>query len=563
MILQPIIDIASVCAGLGLRDVVLSPGSRCAHLSLAMVRHPEIKARTVSDERSAAFVALGISLKKKKASGIVCTSGTAAYNYAPAVAEAFYQQVPLVVFTTDRPPEWVGQQDGQTIQQQGLYNGHVKGFFQLPVALDHPDARWQMNRMVSEAVNLANSFPKGPVHVNLPIREPFYPQPEEQMDFPPVRLIQESASERRLPAGLWQVLGNEWDRHERVLIVGGQQQQDSEIMRKLSDFLESKNVPAAGDVISNLHADSRVVRLHDSFLLQNDLEALRPDLLVTFGLSVLSKPLKLFLRKHKPDAHWHIQEEGPVADTFQSLTRVLRTSPEHFFGEGVRHCSQKPEVFNDEWMRREENAAARQEHYFAEQADCFAELPVWNRLIKRLPESCDVHLANSMSVRYASSLGLSAAQGNIEVFANRGTCGIDGSVSTAVGAAMSTDRLTVLFTGDLSFFYDRNGLWHNYLPENLRIVLLNNGGGGIFRMIDGPARQPELEEYFETRNPLTAENSAADFGMAYYFCGNSLDLEKSYPEFLERDGRPKLLEIKTEGPVNKSVFEQYKSFITQ
>ncbi|GAB3818211.1 hypothetical protein GCM10028895_15180 [Pontibacter rugosus] len=179
MIIQPVVNIAEICALKGVQNVVLSPGSRCAPLTIAFARHPKLNVRTVSDERAAAFIALGMALTTGKPTVLVCTSGTAALNYAPAVAEAYFQQVPLLILTADRPPEWIDQLDGQTIRQQKVYGQHIKQSYTFPVDFSHPDATWHSERLVSEALNETVSFPAGPVHINVPLREPF--------TLPPVR----------------------------------------------------------------------------------------------------------------------------------------------------------------------------------------------------------------------------------------------------------------------------------------------------------------------------------------------------------------------------------------
>ena len=174
-----------------------------------------------------------------------------------------------------------------------------------------------------------------------------------------------------------------------------------------------------------------------------------------------------------------------------------------------------------------------------------------------LPENSLLHVANSMAVRYANLLGLPANR-NITVIANRGTSGIDGCTSTTVGNALESGKITTLFTGDLAFFYDRNGLWHNYLPANLRIIIFNNQGGGIFRLIDGPANQPELDEYFETRQLLQAENTAKDFGLRYFKCESEEALALTLPEFYAHSGAA-ILEIMTDNLQNAAFFKEFKN----
>jgi 2-succinyl-5-enolpyruvyl-6-hydroxy-3-cyclohexene-1-carboxylate synthase len=569
-ILQPIVNLAEICARHHVAQVVLSPGSRCAPLTIAFARHPQIHTRSISDERSAAFIALGMAQRTGQTVGLVCTSGTAVLNYGPAIAEAFFQQIPLIVFTADRPAEWIAQQDGQTIYQRGVYGRHVKESYELPVDYSHSDAVWHTERILNEALQLAQTSPKGPVHVNVPIREPFYPSPNETLAFDhQVRFIERLSEDRHLSKAQWIDLMQVWNNSDKKLIVAGQHVYDLDLLHALKPLREALSIPLIGDLISNMHTLPGTVRHQDVFLAKNDpevLEALQPDLLITFGQSVLSKNLKLYLRKYRPYQHWHIQAAGAVADPFQTLTRIIPVEPLYFFREvyadpDIQRKLQEDELdwnieYNHAWQAQDEKAESFLSDFLNKQP--FNEFSAVYRIMQALPENSILHLANSMPVRYANLLGLTQNR-NIEVFANRGTSGIDGSTSTAVGSALSTDLPLALITGDVAFFYDRNALWNNHLTPNLRIILLNNHGGNIFRLLDGPNRQPELEDYFETRQPLDARNTAADAGMSYFSCDNYTDLLDLLTRFFEPSGQPAILEIKTDGKVNAEIFAAYKA----
>lgn len=548
---------------------MLSPGSRCAPLTITLARHPQVNTRTVSDERSAAFIALGMAQQLGQPVGLVCTSGTAVLNYGPAVAEAYYQHVPLLILTADRPPEWIEQQDGQTLNQREVFGKHVKASYQLPVDYVHPDATWYAARVLNEAINMASQFPKGPVHINVPLREPLYPAPGEEIRFGRVRIIEQLASGAVLSPEQWTSLREVWDDCDRKLIVAGQYPHTPRLLEVLRQMQAEMQIPVVGDIISNLHPLPDAGRYADAFLMRKDeawQESLRPDLLITFGNSVISKNFKLFLRKHKPAFHWHLQPAGTTADPFQTLTHVLPVGPEYFFGTLFADLDYQHFLSDDEeegdgdyfrdWKRADQEAARQLGKLFREAP--FGEFRAVGEVMNSLPDNSILHFANSMPVRYANFVGLEAQQ-RVEVFANRGTSGIDGCTATAAGAALQTDKLVVLLTGDVAFFYDRNGLWHNYLPPNLRIVLLNNHGGGIFRLIDGPAGQPELEEYFETRQVLRAEHTAGDFGLEYLACRTLEELLKQLPRFFASDGKPKLLEIETDAQVNAEVYRQFKA----
>ncbi len=550
---------------------MLSPGSRSAPLTLAFVRHPDITTKIVSDERSAAFIGLGMAQQLRQAIALVCTSGSAAYNYAPAVAEAFFQQLPLIIFTADRPPEWIDQLDGQTIRQRGIYGAHVKASYELPVGQTEADVRYAA-RQVAEAVNLSRAHPPGPVHLNVPIREPFYPTADESIQFDEnVKVIAPVPSLSTLSNVTTQELADDWQHYERKLIVGGQSEMSAEIVSTLTAFVQTQQVPVVADVISNLHPVASAVQHADVILARPD-NALAPDLLITFGRSVITKNLKLFLRNHRPAAHWHIQPTGSAADTFSALTRVIHTEPAHLFSQFQPQLAQPAAsqlAYYQGWQHREAEAQQQIDTLFAAvSTEHVGEFQALQTVLHHLPDAVNLHLANSMSVRYANLIGLSDQQLQVEVFSNRGASGIDGSNSTAVGAALASERPNVLLTGDMAFFYDRNAFWHNYLLPNLRIVLLNNHGGGIFRLIDGPRQQPELEEYFETHQALSARRTAEDFGMEYH----QIDLTEPgmYPllstylaDFYGRENNhAKLLEIVTDPPVNQAEFDRYRRTVS-
>lgn len=557
MNLQPIFNIAEICVRHGVENVVLSPGSRCAPLTIAFVRHPQAKVKTVSDERAAAFIGLGMAQITRKPTVLICTSGTAALNYAPAVAEAFYQQVPLVVLTADRPAEWIDQLDGQTIRQENIYGRHIKQSYSFPADAQHPDQIWYGERILSEALLLAQAYPPGPVHINIPLREPFYLQENETVPFQPqVKIIEELPNAYDLAPALSQQLKQEITSYKKILVVAGQQPDQTELQAALTAFAAATGAVVVADVISNLHKITSVIRHHDVFLNgKNTSEGpnLQPDLVITFGLSNISKNLKLFMRAFPPLAHWHLQPAGMVADPFQSLTRIIRAHPIHFFNIFSAPGAFNGDKFRQSWQRQDTKAGEYLQKFLTQ--DHYNEFIFFRQILTNLPASCLLHVANSMAVRYANLISLQPSQ-LVEVFANRGTSGIDGCTSTAVGTALTTNQTVVLITGDLAFFYDRNGLWHNYLPQNLRIVLFNNHGGGIFRLIDGPKQQPELEEYFETRQLLNAEQTAKDFKLTYFSCRTSKEIAANLLKFWTSG--PAILEIFTQSSVNAAFFDLFK-----
>jgi 2-succinyl-5-enolpyruvyl-6-hydroxy-3-cyclohexene-1-carboxylate synthase len=619
--IQAVFNIAEICAQHGITDVVLSPGSRSAPLTLAFARHPAYRGRlrVVPDERAAAFIGLGIAQATRRPVVLVCTRATAGLNYAPAVAEAFFQQIPLLILTADRPPEWIDQLDGQTIRQRNLYGAHAKGTFDFPADTSHADTKWHAERLINEAINLTLTGPAGPVHVNVPLREPFYPKVGEEVGYETaVKIIRDDHSNTILPPAEILDLRRQLREASRVLVVAGQQAENPTLTAALYEFAEARHITVVADTIANV-GDVPAVRHHDIFLvgLSKEQKAdLRPDLLITFGQSLISKSLKMFLRDAAPAQHWHLQPAGEVADTFRSLTRIIRVQPAVFFQQltvyetkdynragsqtavsflSLREAQKvvegsspilpagedqgsnpgisteaHPEVGSIPsgttearltWQQADTAATAFLNQFFAAEDQPFNEFAAMRRALASLPDDTALHLANSMAVRYANILGLPSDR-QINVFANRGTSGIDGCNSTAVGAALAQPgRPVVLLTGDVAFFYDRNAFWHNYPTPNLRVILFNNHGGGIFRLIDGPRQQPELDEFFETHQALTAENLCRDFHLRYLPVSSFAELEAALPVFFAAESGAAVLEIFTDSKTNAAFFEDYRKAV--
>lgn len=563
---QPIYDIAALCVLKNIKQVVLCPGSRCAPLTLAFTRHPEIITKTFSDERSAGFIALGMAQATGLPVIVVCTSGTAAYNLAPSIAEAYFSQTPLIIFTADRPAEWIAQHDGQTVYQTEIFGKHVKKFFQLPQDYEHTDSQWAINRVVNEALNLSLQAPNGPVHINAPFREPLYPPKDEKITFTPgVRVIEDHQPLLELNEDLKTKIRSAWSGYHNILLVAGQHHADPQTIRSVSAFQRQHHVPVVHDIISNLHEVENTVQHSDLFLGQasEDLkQTLRPDLLITFGQSLVSKNLKIFLRKYPAKNHWHIQPLGDVADTFKNVREIFFTSPHSFLDfltsivEKKTFDSQKQKNYYKFWEVEERRTLRALDNFFKEPE--LTELELVKTTLENLPENANLHLANSMSVRYANFIGLRANQKGIQVFSNRGTSGIDGCTSTTIGHCLVSGRPNFLITGDLAFFYDRNAFWHNYPLQNLRILLLNNHGGLIFDVLDGPSSLPEAKEYFITRQMLNAKKLCEEFGFDHLKLDHKRKTKNLFKDFLEFDNKTKIMEFESDTTINKNVFDKLK-----
>ena len=410
-------------------------------------------------------------------------------------------------------------------------------------------------------LTLANVFHRGRIHINVPVREPFYPEEHENIAYSKdVRIIDQHLPSNLMMEDTKERLHQKLNAYHRILIVAGQEKYDAEFVRTLQSFVNDYHIPVVADVISNCQLLNNGIKYQDAFLgigHEELLSKLTPDLLISFGKSVISKQLKLFLRKYRPTEHWHIQLAGEVADTFQSLTNVFHITRSAFFKalqSPTQSGMKEQKTFLDEWKEIDQRVDQCYTRQFSD--NIFSEFSAVKIVLDTLPANSILHLANSMPVRYANYLGIQDE--TVEVFANRGTSGIDGSVSTAVGCALSTDKLVTLITGDMAFFYDRNAFWNNYLPANLRVIILNNHGGGIFGLIKGPDRQPELEELFETHQPLKAENLCKEFDIDYTLCPDFASLKEKIRRFYSIGNRAKILEIETEKEINKKFFTKFK-----
>lgn len=552
----------------GLRRVVCSPGARSAPLVLAFSRGAPFTHYIVPDERSAAYVALGMSLTSAKPTILLCTSGTAVLNYAPAVAEAFYQDVPLLLFTADRPPEWIDQQDGQSIRQERVYDRHVKASYCLPDDITTPHKLWYATRMIKEALLLVCTPPKGPVHVNVPLREPLYTLPAIKKNN--ASLFRGDFILPPLPPFLWgTALQEDLSKAPRLLVVAGQHDacassngSSSAMVRAITFFAETTGAVVVGDVTSNLQDVPHAISCVDACLLAlDDPSTMTPDLLISFGHAFLSKQLKHLLRTHPPGRHWHVGAHALSPDTFQALSHPISTAPLAFF-EGFAVSAFSPALsiprertrYQTYWQSLYARMRARRDVFLQDVP--WGSLYVAQKLIRSLLADTVLHLANSMPVRYADWVGLTACR---RVYANRGTNGIDGCLSTAVGAALALPGCVhVLLLGDMAFLYDRNALWQRQLPPNLKILLFNDHGGGIFRCIEGTAALPECEEFFVTHQPLTMAHTARQHGLQYFVADNMADFDRLFPVFMAPCNTTALLEARFKEPAQeKKLYEQF------
>ncbi|MCJ8291537.1 MAG: 2-succinyl-5-enolpyruvyl-6-hydroxy-3-cyclohexene-1-carboxylic-acid synthase [Crocinitomicaceae bacterium] len=542
------------CIRNGMTHVVCSPGSRNASIIIAIDEHPALETIVVHDERSAAFYALGMAQELKSPVGLVCTSGSAMLNYYPAVAEAFYQCIPIVVMSADRPSEWVNHGDGQTIVQEGAYTNHIRYEASISKELDEAEIKSEVNRAFEAGLK---SW-KGPIHFNLPLEEPLYGKRE--IDWNKEEVIENRSERFTLESSVKAELREIWENSPRKMILIGQHDKDLALQNGLFELCNDNSIAVLVESTSNLK-HQRWVHCIDrtlSGISDDEIERFQPDLLITFGGAIISKRIKLFLRKAPVKSHWKIGHDFPEMNTYRKLTHSIELGPAEFVHELLSmDLAQNASNFGSTWKQRDFLNQEKLPAFF--ETIPYSDMSVFETVLDYIPENAYLHMANSSVVRYCQ---LYDPIPSLRYFANRGTSGIDGSTSTACGVALSSPTVcNVLLTGDVSFFYDSNAFWNNQLPSNLRVFLINNGGGGIFRIIPGPRESDQLERYFEAQHDRKAEFICKAHDVNYMSASSLSEIESQMADFFEESDRPKLMEIFTPRELNGEVLAQYFEFL--
>ncbi len=544
-------QLASLLLQKGITDVVISPGSRNAPLINQFFGLSEFNCLNVVDERSAGYQALGIALANRKPVVVVCTSGTAAINYGPAIAEAFYQKIPLVVLTADRPRRWVDQADGQTVRQENLFLNHTLKSISLEETERDDDFR-HSNLQINEALNLVLSTNQGPVHINIPLGEPLYGFSDEKL--PKFRNIESCSSNAQIPSTELEELAERWSAATRKMVIVGQLSPDEQINALVQKMAVDPGTIVLAEPLTNLsgeyfvHSTDVVV----AAISPEEKSRFQPEILLTFGQQIVSKRLKLFVRANQPLEHWHISVAGEHTDTYNSLSRVISSDAFSFLNVFVPEIKNTESNYCEIWKTKEQTAFQLQEQYLKDALFC--DLTACKTITEMIPENSVVHLGNSSSVRL---MQMFEPTHGCEYYGNRGTSGIDGSLSTAVGFSLYSEKINTIILGELSFFYDSNALLNQHFPRNLRIIVLNNGGGNIFRLIGGPRQSPALTEHFVAQHNLKAEGLAKTFGINYLKAENQGELSKALNTIFALDfSEPVILEVLTDGEISAAVFQE-------
>lgn len=522
-------QLAALLAAHGVTRCIVCPGSRNAALASTLDQHPAIECRAVTDERSAAFQALGWAGQSHCPVALCITSGSAVLNAHPAVAEACYRNLPLLILSADRPSAWIGQQDGQTLPQPEAFGSLVRFAANLPEG-DDEETAWHRNRLINEALLELTHRGGGPTHLNVPLREPLFgfveslPEPQRVIR----RLEMGDMSEREEKALLAVAAGAP----RRLVLLG----QNDRGIKNIAD-LQKKRFVCVGEHLSN--TDGLDQPRPEALLRGGAAPVMSPDLLITCGGCILSKRLKQLLRTYPPREHWHISRNGAVVDTFGCLTLCLEGEPADFFELMASFADEGDADYAALWRSVPPSPFAP-----------YGGIKLTGELLQSLPRESVLHLGNSSAVRFAQLFPLPPG---VRVECNRGVNGIEGSLSAAVGFARGDTRLNVLIIGDLSFFYDMNALWQHDGGENLRILLLNNSGGGIFDTIPG----------LPSDRKITGENTCSALpwgeccGFDCFRVQNELDWETAKAALLGSGKRPVLVEAIIDSKIDAEILHQY------
>lgn len=496
-----VFTIAKVCEHYGVSNVIICPGSRSAPLVYAFTRNTNFTCYSIIDERSAGFIALGLAQQTQKPTVLICTSGTAVVNFFPAVAEAYYQKIPLLILSADRPPEFLNQQDGQMIMQKGVFGKHVLGSHEL-LCFDENTIDYKLTeRIVTNALEEAISEKgKGPVHINVPLREPLYDTPKI-VSLPAIQTIKSrSKGETAIPLPCFELFTSAWTKSKKkMLLIGGFPV--SKDLHHLLELVSKKNdLIILTDVCSNQNEFCNVANY--DFLLKlygkNIPKELSPDFILSLGGPMVSKSLYKWLKEIKVPYHFRLQSAAEPIDTYGNLTHLLEADVlaylEAFSSLDTKSNDGDTDYF-DTWKKLNGSTLNILQNFH--EKDIWCEPSAVNAILNLIPKESLLQVGNSSAIRWVSWNGFNPQ--NINIYSNRGTSGIDGCLSTAIGAALAQPEKKVFaLLGDLSFLYDEHALWNNCLPPNLKIMVINNKGGNIFNWIDGPSQHPEELNFFTT-----------------------------------------------------------------
>ena len=541
----------------GVSDAVVCPGSRNAPIVHNLSVCEAIRCRPVTDERSAAFYALGLAIATRRPTVVCVTSGSALLNVMPAVAEAAYQHVPLVVISADRPQQWIDQLDGQTIPQSDALGRFVRKAVQLPEP-HNDEERWLCRRLVNEAMHLATCRQGAPVHINVPISEPLFEFSTEQLP----QLSRFNNIKRAAINDASMDMPDAFHDATRPMIVIGQLAHGTishETIRSLSEKYVVMSEPLSNPSYMTIHFDEAIRYIASDNSSINDDEddktAYYPDYVIYVGDTLVSKPARRFLRNAKAPSCLITPDAADIHDPLMTLTDIVECDSDSINALLASLCD-APDTdercrFHDRWQSFLDACAAHADAYAPEYSQ-MATVKYFEEQLADLDIDICVHYANSSAVR------LACIYAQHYVWCNRGVNGIEGSLSTAAGFSLATHDMTVCVIGDLSFFYDQNALWNSNLRGNLRIILLNNRGGGIFRQLPGLSDSPAADDLVMASHENTAQGICTQNDIGYMSAKNMDEMQIGIVTLLTRESeRPMLLEVFTDCNDDMKALEKY------
>ena len=549
-------SITDLCFKKNIKNIVISPGSRNAPLTLGFNLNPYFKTYSIVDERAAAFFALGIAQQIKFPVILVCTSGSALLNYYPAISEAYYSNIPLVILSADRPEKLLNIGDGQTINQKNVFNKNIGYSENLNQNDNYFLNLFGLRDNNQEKINKALNFSiekQSPVHINIPFSEPLY----EVANSLSVNTINKLPRLNNQNVKKVSSFRNKWQNSIKKIILIGVSSPDLLSEKSIDLLVSDSSLLVLTENTSNVYHPSFCNKIDQLIapLTNNELKEFRPEILITIGGMIISKKIKAILRDNKPNEHWHIGIHD-ANDTFFCLTKHFKTSPNNIISKLYENFNDNGSDFYNKWDLVISKRKEKHKEYLSNLIYC--DFKVFDYVLNSIPSKSMLQVSNSSAIRYTQLFDLDSS---INVFCNRGTSGIDGSTSTAVGAASVFKGNTVFITGDLSFFYDSNALWNNFIPTSFRVILINNKGGGIFKILTEDNNTELFKKFFETKHDLYAKDLCNMYGFEYFAIDDEDSLKNVLNDFYNESEKPKLLEVITENDYNQDYLLNYFDYI--
>ena len=549
-------SITDLCFKKNIKNIVISPGSRNAPLTLGFNLNPYFKTYSIVDERAAAFFALGIAQQIKFPVILVCTSGSALLNYYPAISEAYYSNIPLVILSADRPEKLLNIGDGQTINQKNVFNKNIGYSENLNQNDNYFLNLFGLRDNNQEKINKALNFSiekQSPVHINIPFSEPLY-EITNSLSVDSINKIPRLNNQNVKKVSSFR---NKWQNSIKKIILIGVSSPDLLSEKSIDLLAGDSSLLVLTENTSNVYHPSFCNKIDQLIapLTNNELKEFRPEILITIGGMIISKKIKAILRDNKPNEHWHIGIHE-ANDTFFCLTKHFKTSPNNIISKLYENFNDNGSDFYNKWDLVISKRKEKHKEYLSNLIYC--DFKVFDYVLNSIPSKSMLQVSNSSAIRYTQLFDLDSS---INVFCNRGTSGIDGSTSTAVGAASVFKGNTVFITGDLSFFYDSNALWNNFIPSSFRVILINNKGGGIFKILTKDNNTELFKKFFETKHDLYAKDLCNMYGFEYFISNDEDTLKNVLNDFYNESEKPKLLEVITDNDYNQDYLLNYFDYI--